>query len=442
MFDPSIYRSYDIRGVVPDEFEPSEAYHIGRAYAEYIKPKVVVVARDMRPSGEQFEPELIRGLTEGGVNVIRIGLATSPLFYFAVHTLKVDGGLMVTASHNPSQYNGMKLTRAEAVPIADHTGLFAIRDLVEKRQWTSGATLGKVTEADVRKEYVEMVTKGASAEGLTTVVDAGNGMTGMILGDVFKRLGGKVLSLYWELDGTFPNHEADPLKDENMKDLQEAVLKEGADWGVAFDGDGDRVFFCTEQGVTIPGDISTALIAREVLREQPGKPIVYDLRASNTTPEVIAESGGKPFMWRVGHSHIKPKMRELGAPFAGEVSGHFFFAPWYAESGMLAMNYMLRLLEREKKPLSEIVKPLLRYAKTPEINFKVKDKDGVLQKLREQFRDAKFTEIDGVRFDYADWWANIRASNTEPVLRLNMEAKTSELLREKQAEVELIIKQG
>src|SRR3989344_310966 len=442
MFNPTIYRSYDIRGVVPDEFDTGEAYHIGRAYAQHTGAKKVVVARDMRPSGEQFEPELIRGLTGGGVNVIRIGLATSPLFYYAVHTLKVDGGLMVTASHNPAKYNGMKLTRAEAVPIGDHTGLFAIRDLVEKRQWAPATAVGTVEEADVREEYIEMVTQGASAEGLKIVVDAGNGMTGMILGDVFKRLGGNVTPLYWELDGTFPNHEADPLKYENMKDLHAAVLREGADLGVAFDGDGDRVFFCTEKGVTIPGDISTAIIAREVLREQPGKPIVYDLRASNTTPEVITESGGQPVLWKVGHSMIKPKMREVGAPFAGEVSGHFFFAPWYAESGMLALNYILKMLEREKRPVSELVQPLLRYAKTPEINFKVSDKNAVIQKLKETFADAKLIEIDGIRFDYPDWWASVRASNTEPVLRLNMEAKTPELLQEKQMAVEATIKAG
>ena len=437
MFNPTIYRSYDIRGVVPDEFDPEEAYHIGRAYAQYIKPKTVVVARDMRPTGDQFEPELIRGLQEGGVNVIRIGLASTPLFYFAVHTLKADGGIMVTASHNPGKYNGMKMTRAQAVPIGAPSGLMDIRDLVEKRQWQPVDTKGTIEEANVLSAYVEMVTEGTSAQGLTTVVDAGNGMTGMILPNVFERLGGKVIPLYWELDGTFPNHEADPLKEENMRDLQKAVKEEGANWGVAFDG--DRVFFCTEKGEIIPGDITTALIAREVLREQPGKSIVYDVRASNTTKEAIEEVGGKPVIWKVGHSNIKPKMRELDAPFAGEVSGHFFFAPWYAESGMLAMNYMLRLMEREKKPLSEIVAPFLRYAKTPEINFEVADKEMVLKNIKERFADAQFNEIDGIRFDYPTWWASVRASNTEPLLRLNMEAKTQELLDEKRAEIEQLI---
>lgn len=439
MFNSTIYRSYDIRGIVPDEFDPEEAYHIGRAYAQHVQPKTVVVARDMRPTGDQFEPELIRGLQEGGVNVIRIGLASTPLFYFAVHTLKADGGIMVTASHNPGKYNGMKMTYAQAVPIGAPSGLMDIRDLVEKRQWPTSDSMGTIEEANVLTAYVDMVTQGTSAQGLTTVVDAGNGMTGMILPNVFERLGGKVIPLYWELDGTFPNHEADPLKEENMRDLQETVIREGANWGVAFDGDGDRVFFCTEKGEIIPGDITTALIAREVLREQPGKSIVYDIRASNTTKEAIEEVGGQPVIWKVGHSNIKPKMRELDAPFAGEVSGHFFFAPWYAESGMLAMNYMLRLMEREKKPLSEIVAPFLRYAKTPEINFEVADKETVLKNIKERFADAQFNEIDGIRLDYPTWWASVRASNTEPLLRLNMEAKTQELLDEKRAEIEQLI---
>lgn len=440
MFNSTIYRSYDIRGIVPQEFDPSEAYHIGRAYALFTRAQSVVVARDMRPTGDQFEPELIRGLTEGGVNVLRIGLATTPLFYFAVHQLKTDGGIMVTASHNPGKYNGMKMTRAQAVPIGAASGLLAIRDLVAKRQWDSLQTIGQVRAADVRSQYIDMVTAGASAAGLTTVVDAGNGMAGLILGDIFQRLGGRVIPLYWELDGTFPHHEADPLKEENMADLHQAVRKEKADWGVAFDGDGDRVFFCTEEGGTIPGDITTALIAREVLREQPGKPIVYDVRASNATREAIEAAGGQPVVWKVGHSNIKPKMRELGAPFAGEVSGHFFFAPWYAESGMLAMNYLLRLLEREKKPLSQIVAPFLRYAKTPEINFAVADKDAVIAKLKNHFADAALNEIDGVRFDYPDWWASVRSSNTEPLLRLNLEAKTAELLAQKRAALEALIR--
>jgi len=439
MFNSDIYRAYDIRGIVPDEFDAEEAYHIGRAYAQFTEATKVVVARDMRQTGDKIEPALIRGLVEGGVAVLRIGLATSPLFYFAVHKLQADGGIMVTASHNPGKYNGMKMTLHEAIPISGDTGLYDIRDLVAKRNWPEVSHVGTVTEADVKNDYLDVVTKGVSAKGLAIVVDAGNGMTGMLLKDVFERIGGAVVPLYWELDGTFPNHEADPLKDENMRDLHEAVKREGADLGVAFDGDGDRVFFCTEHGVTVPGDITTALIAREVLGNHPGTPIIYDIRASRATAEVITEAGGKPVMWKVGHSLIKPKMREVGAYFAGEVSGHYFFAPWYAESGMLAMGYVLQLMQREKKPFSEIVRPLIRYAKSPELNYEVQDKAAAIARIKERYGDAEVSELDGIRVDYDDWWANVRPSNTEPKLRLNMEASTPELLKEKQAEIEGLI---
>lgn len=452
MFNPAIYRSYDIRGVVPDEFDVAEAYHIGRAYAQHVaalpgKDAVgtrralrVVVARDMRLSGDVIEPELIQGLTEGGVAVLHVGLSTTPMFYFAVHKLAADGGLMVTASHNPAQYNGVKMTRAQAVPIGLESGLAEIRDLVAQRGWQDVPQRGGVEKASVQEEYVKMVTDGASAEGLTIVADAGNGMAGMLLPAVAKRLGGTLVPLYWELDGSFPNHEADPLKEENMRDLAAAVREQGAHFGVAFDADGDRVFFCDERGEVIPGDIMTALLAQEVLREHPGTPIVYDVRASRSTPAAISEAGGKPVLWKVGHSYIKPKMRESGAFFAGEVSGHFYFAPWYAESSFLALNYFLRRLRRETgKKVSEIVAPLRQYAKTPEINFTVADKDAVLARIREKYADAQLNELDGVRVDYPDWWASVRASNTEPKLRLNMEADTAELLAEKRAAIEGII---
>lgn len=440
MFNPGIYRSYDIRGVVPDEFDAAEAYHIGRAYSQHTSAKTVVVARDMRPTGDQIVPELIRGLTEGGVNVVFIGQATTPLFYFAVHYLKTDGGLMVTASHNPGKYNGVKMTRAQAIPVGGDSGLLAIRDLVAKRVWPPAAEpAGTVSEQDVRGQYLDMVTQGVSAKGLKIVVDAGNGMTGMLLQDFFNRVGGTVTALYWEPDGTFPNHEANPLEEKNMRDLHQAVKEQQADLGVAFDGDGDRVCFGTEQGVTVPGDITTALIAQEILKEKPGSTILYDLRSSRSTRAVIEEAGGQAVMSKVGHSNIKKQMRESGAVFAGELSGHFYFTPWYAESGFLALANILKLLQERHQPLSAIVKPLLRYAKTAEINFEVADKAPVLAALKARYSDADILELDGITLSYPDWWANVRASNTEPLLRLNMEAATPELLREKQTEIESII---
>lgn len=441
-FNPTIYRSYDIRGIVPDEFDPSEAYHIGRAYLAHTGAKRVVVARDMRTSGDQILPELLRGLTEGGADVQLIGWATSPMFYFAVHALKADGGLMVTASHNPGKYNGLKMTREQAIPIGGDSGLLDIRDLVEQRSFPlrqGSAGQGTVTEVDVKAEYLRVVTDGADASGLTIVVDAGNGMVGMLLKEFFEKAGGEAIPLYWEPDGRFPNHEANPLEEHNMRDLHAKVKETGADLGVAFDGDGDRVFFGTEEGVTVPGDFTTALLAREILTHNPGATILYDLRSSRRTKEVIEEAGGKAIMSKVGHSNIKAQMRKENAIFAGELSGHYYFTPWYAESALLALNYMLRVLKGSGKKMSEVVAPLLTYAKTPEINFEVQDKAGVLAHLKEKYADAEILELDGVTISYPDWWANVRASNTEPLLRLNMEAKTPELLREKQAEIETLL---
>lgn len=439
MFHSEIYRSYDIRGVVPDEFDPREAYHIGRAYALFTRARRVVVARDMRASGDAILPELLRGLTEGGANVQLIGWATSPMFYFAVHHLKADGGLMVTASHNPGKYNGVKMTREQAIPIGGDSGLKDIRDLVEKRAWEKVEKLGTVTEVNVKDEYLRLVTEGADAVGLKIVVDAGNGMVGMLLPEFFKEAGGEVIPLYWEPDGTFPNHEANPLIEVNMADLHAKVKEVGADIGVAFDGDGDRVFFDTEQGVTVPGDLTTALLAQEILQEHPASTILYDLRSSRRTREVIEAAGGNAIMSKVGHSNIKAQMRREKAIFAGELSGHYYFTPWYAESALLALNYMLRVLKGSGKKMSELVAPLLTYTKTPEINFEVEDKAGVLARLKEKYADAEILELDGVTISYPDWWANVRASNTEPLLRLNMEADTAELLQEKQEEIEKLL---
>lgn len=439
MFNAGIYRSYDIRGIVPSEFDPTEAYHIGRAYAQHTGAKKVVVARDMRLSGDEIMEHLLEGLTEGGVDVLFIGQATTPLFYFAIHFLKTDGGLSVTASHNPGKYNGIKMTRAQAVPIGGDSGLKDIRDLVEKRTWPEPQTVGSVIDVDVKKDYLDMVTTGWDAKGLKMVVDAGNGMAGILLKEFFERVGGEVIPLYWEPDGNFPNHEANPLEEKNMKDLHKAVLEHQADLGIAFDGDSDRVFFGTEQGVTIPGDITTALIASELLQEKPGSSILYDLRSSRSTKEVIEEAGGKALMSKVGHSNIKKQMRDSGAIFAGELSGHFYFTPWYAESDLLAVKYMTKVLKDSGKKMSEVVAPLWRYAKTPEINFEVAHKEPVLKALKEKYTDAQILELDGITIAYPEWWANVRASNTEPLLRLNMEANTPALLAEKQKEIESII---
>ena len=443
MFNPDIFRSYDIRGIVPDEFDPEEAYHIGRAYAEHTGAKMVAVAKDMRTTSAQIQDGLVKGLTEGGVDVVLVGMATSPMFYFAVHYLKAEGGLMVTASHNPGRYNGIKMTRAEAVPIGGDSGLKDIRDLVQKREWKPVDRAGEVSQdATVKEAYLSEVCEMGVADGLKLAIDAGNGMAGMLLPEVMERIKGDAVKLYWEPDGSFPNHEADPLKEENMRDLQAAVRENGADLGVAFDGDADRVFFTDEKGEIIPGDLTTALIAKEVLREQPGATILYDLRSSRATKEAIEEAGGRANMCKVGHSNIKAQMRSDDAVFAGELSGHLYFTPWYAESGLLALMKILKIMKVSGKPMSELVSPLRRYSKTAEINFEVSEKEKVLAELKEKYADAEIMELDGVTISYPDWWANVRASNTESLLRLNMEAKTKELLDSKRSEIEAIIAGG
>ncbi len=440
MFNPDIYRSYDIRGIVPDEFDSEEAYHIGRAYVAYSGAEKVVVGRDMRASGDKIEPELIRGLTEGGASVLRIGLTTSPMFYFAVHRLETDGGLMVTASHNPGGYNGVKMTREKAIPIGEQTGLNEIRELVAKRSWRPVQRTGEIKETSVKGPYLDMAGAGCDAAGFKIAVDAGNGMAGLLLEDFFKRIGGRAVPLYWELDGRFPNHEPDPLKEENLEDLRGKVTEEAADFGAAFDGDGDRVFFVTEKGEAVPGDMATALIAGEILKERPGSTVLCDLRSSRAVRETIERAGGRAVMSKVGHSNIKAQMRKENAVFAGELSGHFYFTPWYAESGLLAMNYVIRVLKKSGRRLSELVTPLERYAKTPEINFEVEDKEATLNRIKEYYAGADISTLDGVTVCYSDWWANVRPSNTEPKLRLNMEADTRELLKKKKSEIESLIK--
>lgn len=440
MFNPSIFRSYDIRGVVPDEFDPAEACNIGRAYAAHTGARRVVVARDMRTTSPQIQDELVRGLTEGGVDVVLIGMATSPMFYFAVHYLKAEGGLMVTASHNPGKYNGIKMTRAEAVPIGGDSGLKDIRDLAEKREWDATERVGDVQRNESIKEaYLNEVCEPGVAGGFKLAIDAGNGMAGMLLEDVMKVISGEAVKLYWDPDGNFPNHEADPLKEENMRDVQGAVRESGADLGVAFDGDADRVFFTDEKGEIIPGDLTCAIIAQEILKEQPGATILYDLRSSRATREAIEEAGGHAKMCKVGHSNIKAQMRADGAVFAGELSGHLYFTPWFAESGLLALMKILKVMKSSGKPISELIAPLRRYAKTAEINFEVSDKEKVLAALKDKYADAEIMELDGVTISYPDWWANVRASNTEPLLRLNMEARTQAMLDSKRNDIEKII---
>lgn len=436
-FTPGIYRSYDIRGIVPTELDASDAEQIGKAFVALTKSKRVLVARDMRTSGPEIHSALIRGLTSQGADVVDVGLATTPLFYFSVWRSKADAGAMVSASHNPGKYNGFKLTREQAIPISKDTGLLELRDLVQKGDFPTAEKTGSISTADFSSAYIDYATEGAERIGnLRVVIDAGNGMGGLLLPRVLERMPHvQATQMYFELDGSFPHHEANPLKEENMRDLQERVRAEKADIGVAFDGDGDRVGFTDEHGETIPGDLITALIAQEILKEKPGAKVLYDLRSSWATKEAIEAAGGVPIMTRVGHSYIKARMREEGAAFAGEMSSHFYFQEYYAESAMRAMILLLRVLSERAQPFSQLVSPLKKYAKISETNFEVEEKDALLQEVKLRYADGKQFELDGLSVEYPDWWFNIRASGTEPLLRLNLEVRTPELLEQKKQEL-------
>lgn len=436
-FTPAIYRSYDIRGVIPEELDAADAETIGRAFVVHTGARKVLVARDMRVTGLELHAALVRGIAAQGADVMDVGLATSPLFYYAVWQASAEGGVMVTASHNPGKYNGFKMTRREAIPISRDTGILAIRDLVEKNAFPAAARTGAVSTADFSEDYLAYATAGVERVGpLRVVIDAGNGMGGLLLPRALERMPQvRATRMYFELDGSFPNHEANPLKEENMRDLQERVRAERADVGVAFDGDGDRVGFTDENGDTVPGDLITALIAQEILKEKPGANILYDLRSSWATKEAIEAAGGVPIMSRVGHSYIKELMRKEDAVFAGEMSSHFYFQEHCAESAIRAMVLLLCVLSEWGQSFSQLVAPLRKYAKIPETNFEIEDKATVLAEAKHRYADGKQFELDGLSVEYPDWWFNLRASGTEPLLRLNMEARTSELLEEKKAEL-------
>ncbi len=443
----SIFHAYDVRGLYPHEVTPDIVMKIGKAFVEYTGAKTVAVGRDMRPSGEILFPMLCVGIMSAGAKVVDVGLVSTPLFYFSVINYdEHDAGIMVTASHNPAEYNGLKFLHGDGSPIGGDSGLPEIEKMVnEMRPITS--TISETTKKDVMDDYISKLYSfvlPSDVSPMRVVVDAGNGMAGHVAPEVFRRLRVAMTPMYFDLDGTFPNHEANPIKPENMKDLQREVLEQQADVGIAYDGDGDRVGFVDEKGGLISGDITTALLARELLKDKPGARILYDLRSSKSVGEVVNEYGGTSAVTRVGHAFIKQQMRKESALFAGEVSGHYYFQDFkYLDISDYAMLLMLRMISRDGRPLSEIVKDVLRYAHSGEINFDVDDKQAVIDRLISTYKDTakKFSDMDGVLFDFGDWWFNVRPSNTEPKLRLNLEAKDEAMMEEKKKEVVAIIKQ-
>lgn len=432
----SIFKAYDIRGIVPDQLDPALARRIGRAFADHLGGGRILVGRDMRTHSPDIAGAVIEGLTSGGADVVDIGLSSTPMTYFAIGSHDVDGGLCVTASHNPGEYNGMKLCSRGAKPISRATGIAELEAACSADEPAAAAAPGTVEEVDLLDAYAQHVAGFARIERpLRIAIDAANGMAGHTLPRILPLLEGvEAEVLFLEPDGTFPNHEANPLKEENLDPVRELVQRTGADLGVSFDGDADRCCFVDETGVTVPADLMTALLARDFLAREPGKPVVYDLRSSWVVKEEIARAGGEPVRDRVGHSFIKATMRGNGAVFGGELSGHFYFRDnFVCDSGVIAMVSALNLLSRSEQPLSSLVQDLRRYHATGEVNFHVEDKEAMIGALRERYAEGRQDDLDGITVEFGEvgdsswWWFNVRPSNTEPVLRLNLEASDASL---------------
>ena len=429
-----IIKAYDIRGLVKDEITPNFSFSLGIAFAKFLEyerePATIVVGEDMRPSSPLLADAFSDGVISQGMDVIRIGLASTDMLYFASGKLNLPG-IMFTASHNPAKYNGMKLCKSGARPIGQETGLVKIRQLIEQGVPISNRPIGSMRNQDLLNEYVDYLLslfpdKAFQKRKLKVVIDAGNGMAGFTAPAVMERLNIDLIPMYFELDGNFPNHEANPIEAKNLKDLQKRVKKEKADIGLAFDGDADRCFLINEKGELVNPSALTSLIAVHQLKTKPGSTIIYNLISSKAVSEVIAENGGIGVRSRVGHSYIKSLMAESGAIFGGEHSGHFYFSNfWRADSGMLAALYALTELMATKNTLSELLRPFNRYVASGEINSKVKNVEKSIELIRKKYCDKYLVdELDGLTITADSWWVNLRPSNTEPLLRLNVEADT------------------
>ena len=441
-----IFKAYDIRGVYGTELTEKTAFDLGRALVTFLGCKKIAVGRDCRPSSGPLFAEFARGATLLGADVVDLGLCSTPISYFANAALGCDASVMITASHNPKQYNGFKLCRASAVPISGATGIADIEKIVADGAFAPEAAVpGRISQADCTADYCAKIRSFADLKRPVRIAcDYANGM-GTWEARAFDGLPIETTSLFPEPDGDFPNHEANPLKTETLAALQAEVRKGGYDFGVAFDGDADRAGFVDEKGDIVPMDIITALIAKDILRTNPGATIFYDLRSSWAVKETIAECGGRPMMSRVGHAFIKQQMRENDAVFAGELSGHYYFkANSTAESSSLAALSIANIVSAAGKPLSELVAPIHRYFASGEINTKLASKDAaekVLGELRTRYASAgRAFELDGLSVEFDTWWFNVRCSNTEPLIRLNLEAKTPEEMAAKRDEVLAVIR--
>ena len=431
--DPGVFKAYDVRGVYPTELDEEGAYAVGRAHVEEFEPKAIAVGRDMRTHAETMTEAVIAGARDAGADVVDIGMVGTEMLYFAVGELDLDGGIIVTASHNPKQYTGMKIVRRGARPVGGDSGLLAVRDRATAGFGPAHGT-GTLETRDLYADWSKRVLSFIDlsvVKPLHVIIDAANGMGGAMLPPLLEQLPIDAATHHFEPDGTFPHHEPNPLLPENRQFIIDTVRAEGADLGLAFDGDADRCFFVDDLGEFVPGDFVTALLAEAVLARDPGATILYDVRASWAVTDVVEAAGGTALINRVGHAFIKKRMRETGAAFAGEVSGHYYFRDYYqADSGMIPALLMLELISKRGQPLSEILEPYRsRYFLSGELNTDVPDVALKLQEIKERYgQQGELSHLDGISVTADNWHMNVRPSNTEPLLRLNLEARSRELM--------------
>jgi phosphomannomutase len=444
--DPGIFKAYDVRGIYPSQLDGEAARRIGRAFADYLGARRIAVGRDVRTSSPDVARSFIRGARSQGCDVVDVGVVGTDVLYYAVASLDLDGGAIITASHNPKEYNGIKMVRRGALALSGDAGIKEIREALSAGRFAddpepTGAHETRAVLAEYGRHCLGFID-ASLVPRLKVVFDAGNGMGSVGAGPVFERLPLERVEMYFEPDGTFPNHPPDPLEEPNRREIIARVRAEGADLGIAWDGDADRCFFIDDTGEFVPGDFVTAILGEAFCLKQPGARIIYDVRASRAVPDRVAAAGGTALMHRVGHAFIKQRMREENAVFGGEVSGHFYFRDnWYADNGMIPALLMLEMLGRRRARLSELLQPLReRYHISGEVNSRVADVPAALARLRERYRDARQLELDGLSIDYDDWHFNVRPSNTEPLLRLNLEAGTRDDMQRRRDEVLAIIR--
>ena len=441
----NIFKAYDIRGVFPDQLDADAAARIGEGLARFTGSDRLLVGQDMRTSSPELSDAFARGASNAGARILHVGEVSTDALYFASGKLDLPG-VMITASHNPARYNGFKPCGKQAAPIGSDSGLDEIRKYAEAADDAPSAPDASVETIDILPDYADhcrSLVDMDSLRPLKIAIDAGNGMAGKTVPMVFEPLPYEVVPMYFELDGTFPNHPASPIELENIADLRAAVTEHGCDAGIAFDGDADRMFLVDEKAEPVSGSTTTAMVAERILKKFPGESVIYNLICSWAVPEVIRENGGTPIRTRVGHSFIKEVMAESGAIFGGEHSGHYYFRDNFrADSGMIAALIVLEALSGSDGPLSKLVEPFERYRDSGEINSVVDDQTATMEKLASLYADAKQDRVDGLTVEYEDWWFNCRPSNTEPLLRLNLEARTEELMVEKRDEVLAVIRGG